>query len=139
MRSILKFQPPISPFHASAWLLACTPLLAMAADQATRAMAIDTPRWWVMLAFVQVMTLWGYGASSLSQWAGWQDGTAMQRLTIIQGVMVSLIGGNAGYFLSLQYAGIGEVEALLVAVAGGFGGEKFVTPILQRVFGKVDK
>jgi hypothetical protein len=121
---------------ASAFLLALIPLSALAADMAVGKLDLGNLRFWGVLAAVQAVTLVGYCASSLPQWAGWVDGTALVRLTIIQGVVTSLMAGNIAFFTGLYYAGLTEIVALMAAGAGGFGGDKFLVPVLQRLFGK---
>lgn len=117
-------------------LLAGIPVAALAATETARALDLGNWRWWAVLGFVQGITLIGYFASSLNQWAGWIDGTTLQRLTIIQGMIASIMAGNVAYFLGLHYAGLTEVMALMASGAGGFGGDKFLTPLLGRIFGK---
>ena len=117
-------------------LLLMIPFGALGADQAIKAFDLSSGRWWAILFFVQVFTIVGYMASSLSQWAGWVDGTTLQRLQIVQGAIAACLAGNMSYFLGLHYAGLTEVMALMSAGAGGFGGDRFLVPLLQRLFGK---
>lgn len=91
-----------------------------------------------LLMFAQGLALVGYLASSLPTWAGWLDGTALQRLTIIQGAIVAILAGNVAFFLSVE-AGISQILCLLSAAAGGYGGDKVLVPMLNRIFGKADK
>lgn len=89
-----------------------------------------------MLGIAQVPILFGYGSSSLSMWAGWADGTVRDRLLIIQGLMAAMFGGNVAYLGGLYMADLPEWMALMAAGAGGFGGDKFLAPLMQRIFGK---
>lgn len=91
-----------------------------------------------MLAFAQVLAIVGYLASSLPAWAGWVDGTVLQRLTIVQGAVVAILAGNVAFFLALEYE-FSQIITLLSAAAGGYGGDKFLAPVLARVFGRGDK
>ena len=136
MRSTRNTLPLAYSSTGSAILLLAVPFAAMAAEQSIKQFDLSSARWWAILAFVQVVTIIGYMASSLSQWAGWIDGTVLQRMTILQGAIAALMAGNMSYFLGLHYAGLSEVMALMSAGAGGFGGDRFITPVLQRMFGK---
>ena len=91
-----------------------------------------------LLMFAQGLALVGYLASSLPTWAGWLDGSVLQRLTIIQGAIVAILAGNVAFFLSVE-AGISQILCLLSAAAGGYGGDKVLVPLLNRLFGKVEK
>lgn len=93
---------------------------------------------WGMLAFAQALTVVGYLASSLPQWAGWIDGTVLQRLTILQGAVVAWFAGNVGYLLAVSNE-LSQIMCLLSAAAGGYGGDKFLMPLMQRIFGKTEK
>lgn len=133
MRPTPSIRPAASFFTGNAALF-LIPAAAFAADRA--ALDLSSARWWAVLGFVQAITLLGYAASSLSQWAGWIDGTVLVRLQIIQGVAVALLAGNVAYFFALHSANLPEVYALMSSGAGGYGGDKFLTPLLSRVFGK---
>lgn len=134
MRSTLKFPRPGSAFIASALaMMAAVPVAALAADFTMRSMDLGSPRWWATLAFVQAVILVGYGASSLALWAGWRDGPLATRLTLIQGVLTALLAGNAAYFLGVTAGTLPDIPSMIVAGVAGWGGEKFLTPILQRI------
>lgn len=117
-------------------LLLIIPLMAIAASETVKALDFHSARWWGLFIFVQLITLLGYAASSLSQWAGWIDGTVLARLTIIQGVACSLMAGNIAFLLGVHYMQVTEVQALIASGAGGYGGDKLLTPLLNRIFGK---
>lgn len=125
---------PVAWFSTGNVALFLIPIAAFAADRA--ALDLTNGRWWAILGFVQAITLLGYAASSLSQWAGWIDGTVLVRLQIIQGVMVAILAGNVAYFTALHSANLPEVYALMSSGAGGYGGDKFLTPLLTRIFGR---
>lgn len=125
---------PVASFFTGNFALFLIPAAAFAADRA--ALDLSNARWWAILGFVQIITILGYTASSLSQWAGWIDGTVLVRLQIIQGVAVALLAGNVAYFCALHSANLPEVYALMSSGAGGYGGDKFLTPVLTRIFGK---
>jgi hypothetical protein len=112
------------------------PLAAAGATDMAKALDLGSARWWGLFLFAQLITLLGYAASSLSQWAGWVDGTVLAKLTIIQGVACSLMAGNIAFLLGLHYAQVTEVQALIASGAGGYGGDKLLTPLLNRIFGK---
>lgn len=136
MRSIPGIQRLSCSFIGSIVLLLFVPLAAMAAGETVKALDFHSGRWWGLFLFVQLITLLGYAASSLSQWAGWIDGTILAKLQIIQGVACALMAGNIAFLLGVHYAQVTEVQALIASGAGGYGGDKLLTPLLNRIFGK---
>lgn len=126
MRLIRTALPPSSFFIASA-------PLAYAASSAP--IAFGSSHFWWMLAGAQVLLGLGYLASSLPTWAKWEDGTTLERLVIIQGVFVSIVAGNVAFFLAIEY-GSSDITRLLASAAGGYGGDKLLSPLLERVLGR---
>ncbi len=138
MRSILRFlQAPYASI-ASGCLLALVPLAALAAEQLVRAFEPSGLRFWVTLAAVQILWFVGYAASSLPAWAKWPDGTVLDRLTIIQGVVTGALAGNICYYGGLYYLDIAEVACFIGTGLAGFGGDKFVSPLLSRLHAALD-
>jgi hypothetical protein len=133
MRSILRFLQAPSASIASGLLLASVPLAALAAEQAVRMFEPGTVRFWVTLGAVQMLWLVGYGASSLPAWAKWPDGTMQDRLTIVSGVITSGIAGNIGYYGGYYLVGLAEISCFISTGLAGWGGDKFLTPLLGRV------
>ena len=133
MRSILRFLQAPSASIASGFLLASVPLVALAAEQAVRAFEPGTLRFWVTLGAVQMLWLVGYGASSLPAWAKWPDGTMQDRLMIVSGVITSGVAGNIAYYGGFYYAGFAEIACFIGTGLAGWGGDKFLTPLLGRV------
>lgn len=134
----------------SAWLLCFVPVLAWAADQVLIPFDPSTGRFWITFAMVQVLNLLGYGASSLPQLASWIDeGTAREvlekRLTIVQGVLVSIMAGNIAYYAG-RYSvwpavlpanfGATEIVCFISAAVAAYGGDKFLSPLLSRITGR---
>lgn len=117
---------------ASGLLLAVVPL-SVAAEQLVQAFDPSASRFWAALAAVQVLWLFGYAASSLPVWAKWPDGTVGDRLTIVQGALVAGLAGNIAYYGGYYYAGFAEVACYIGSGVAGWGGDKFLTPVLQRV------
>lgn len=105
---------------------------------AAQAASFDSRGFLAMIAFAQFLSIVGYLASSLPVWAGWLDGTTLQRLTIVQGVLVAVLAGNFAFFLAVEN-GVSQILSLLGAAAGGYGGDKFLMPLLNRVFGRAEK
>lgn len=123
--------------------LACLPVVAKAAAQATLAADAGTPRFWVALGAVQVLAFFGYGASSLPEWAQWKDVTggdvaiAQRRLKIVQGLMIALLAGNIAYYGGMYYLAGPEIVCFIAAAVAAYGGDKFLSPLLSRITGKV--
>ena len=113
-------------------MLAVIPL-SVAAESLVRSFDPSAPRFWASLAAVQFLWLLGYTASSLPVWAKWPDGALADRLTILQGVVVSGLAGNVAYYGGYYHVGFAEVVCFIGAGIAGWGGDKFLTPILQRV------
>jgi hypothetical protein len=133
------------------WLLALVPLAAFAADQAVHSIDPGAPRFWVALGAVQVLSLVGYAASSLPQWAGWIKDTGgpvavlERRLKIVQGMVIALLAGNCAYYGGHHYWGLAEILAFGTAAMASYGGDKFLSPLMSRIatmfqaaFGKTD-
>lgn len=113
------------------------------ADAAVRTMDASTGRFWFTLAAVQVLSLLGYGTSSLPQWAGWVDETGgivavlERRLKIIQGMLIAFLAGNIAYYGGYYYFTLAEIACFGAASIAAYGGDKFLTPLLSRITGKV--
>ena len=133
MRSILRFLQAPSASIASGLLLASVPFVALGAEQVVRVFEPGTVRFWATLAAVQLLWLVGYGASSLPAWAKWPDGTTQDRLTIVSGVITSGIAGNIGYYGGYYLVGLAEIACFISTGLAGWGGDKFLTPLLGRV------
>lgn len=119
-----------------AWLLLVSVNAAIAAEQTTRLMTGDDRFWWTLLA-VQVLAALGYAASSLAQWAGWPDGTLAMRLNIVQGAVTAFLAGNIGFYGSFYYFSLAEVVCFITAAVAAWGGDKFLSPLLSRITGKM--
>jgi len=132
MRSILGFLRARCDSIASGLLLAVVPL-SVVAEQLVRAFDPEAPRFWAALAAVQVLWLFGYAASSLPTWAKWPDGALADRLSIVQGALVSGLAGNIAYYGGYYYAGFAEVACFIGSGVAGWGGDKFLTPVLDRI------
>lgn len=105
---------------------------------AAQAAPFESRGFLALFGFAQLLAVIGYLASSLPLWAGWIDGTTLQRLTIVQGLLVAVLAGNVAFFLAVEY-GLSQILSMMAAAAGGYGGDKFLMPLLNRVVGKVDK
>jgi hypothetical protein len=124
-------------------LLFLLPIAALAAEVAGRSLD-GSWRFWVTLVAVQMATTLGYGASSLPQWAKWRDGSLYERLVIVQGFWVAMLAGNIAYYGSFYYLpsmGVltNEVGCFIGAAVAGFGGDRFLTPLLFRITGKIQE
>ena len=133
MRSILRFPPAPCASIASGLFLVLVPLAARAAEQLARDFEPGTTRFWFTLAAVQVLWAIGYAASSLPAWAKWQDGTRLDRLTIVQGVVVAGMAGNICYYGAFYYMGAAEIASFICSGLAGFGGDKFLAPLIGRL------
>lgn len=125
------------------------PAAAVLAEAAMRTLEPGTSRFWWTLGVVQVLGLFGYGCSSIPQLAGWIDPTGdvvvrlERRLKIIQGAMIALLAGNLAYYGGYYYGGVVEIGCFGAAALAAYGGDKFLSPLLQRatdlytrIFGK---
>lgn len=127
------------------WLCMLPPLVAYAAEQAMRALDPGAARFWWALVAVQVLALVGYAASSLPQWAGWIDdsGGAVavleRRLKIVQGLVIALLAGDCAYYGGYHYFGMAEVLCFGAAAVAAYGGDKFLSPLLSRLTGRVQQ
>lgn len=121
------------------------PLAAYAAEQAMRALDPGAPRFWWALVAVQILSLVGYAASSLPQWAGWIDdsGGAVavleRRLKIVQGLAIAILAGNCAYYGGFHYFGMAEVLCFGAAAVAAYGGDRFLSPLLSRLTGRVQQ
>lgn len=135
----------------TSWLLLV--LLGVAggalAEAAVRVVDPGATRFWIAFAAVQILAVFGYSASSLPEWAKWKDITggdvaiAERRLKILQGMVVALLAGNIAYYGGYYYFALAEIGCFIGAAVAAWGGDKFLTPLLQRlleifarVFGK---
>lgn len=120
------------------------PAVAYAAAQATLAVDAGSTRFWVALVAVQVLAAFGYAASSLPEWAQWVDDTggavaiAERRLKIVQGFMIALLAGNIAYYGGFYYFAIAEIPSFIAGAVAAYGGDKFLSPLLSRITGKVE-
>jgi hypothetical protein len=124
-------------------LLAVLPVSAFAAD-IVRSLGDDAEHiaFWVALIFVQLVTLIGYAGSSLPGWAKWIDGDTRfailtNRLTILAGLFTSLFAGNVAYYAGFYYLNSPQIACFIAAGLCGFGGDRAVSPMLNRVLGKI--
>jgi len=99
--------------------------------------------WAIQFVAVQGISLMAHGASSLTEWAQWKDdsGTpvelATRRLKVIQGLIISILAGNVAYYgIQFTTEKIDEVPSLILAGVAAYGGDRFLTPILQRITGR---
>lgn len=116
--------------------------LAVLAAQATLGADAGTSRFWAALGAVQVLSFFGYAASSLPEWAQWVDDTGgavaivQRRLKIVQGLITALLAGNAAYYGGYYYVGAPEIGCFIAAAVAAWGGDKFLSPLLTRITGK---
>lgn len=122
--------------NPAGWILLLAVNTAIAAEQTTRHMEGDERFWWTLLA-VQVLCSMGYAASSLAQWAGWPDGSLAVRLNIVQGGVTAFLAGNIGFYGAYYYFTLAEVASFIAAAVAAWGGDKFISPILSRITGKI--
>jgi hypothetical protein len=114
------------------------PLAAIATEQAAvHALDFGSWRFWVNGAFVLVVALGGWAASSLAQLAQWTEGWPA-RLKVLQGLVTSVMAGVIAYALAV-YAGTPDIPSMVGAALAGWGGEKFLNPLLERFFSKSEK
>jgi len=113
-----------------------------AADSNARTLSGDV-RFWVALIAVQVLWVAGHAASSLPQWAQWLDDSGEpvvvreRRLKIVQGAIVSGLAGNIAYYGGYYYINLAEVACFISAAIAAYGGDRFLTPILGRITGRI--
>ena len=125
-------------FHA----VLLVPAVALA-TQATWSADAGTLRFWLAFGAVQACAGWGYTCSSLRQWAGWVDKTGGEvavmerRLALFQGVAIAFLAGNIAYYGGYYYAGLSEIVCFIGAAVSAYGGDKFLSPLLSRITGKV--
>lgn len=117
------------------------PAAAVLAEAGVRTMNFSSAQFWWTLAAVQLLGCFGYGCSSLPQFAGWIDPTGgavvqlERRLKIMQGVLIALLAGNLAYYGSWYY-NFAEIVCFGAAALAAYGGDKFLTPLLSRLTGK---
>lgn len=122
------------------WLLWLLPTVVLAAEQVALVSGVTE----IILIFfgVQLVSVVGHGAASLTDWAQWGDrsGSSVdmyaRRLKLVQGLLLSGLAGNAFFYGSQQMADLSEIPALLGAGVAAYGGDRFLTPILTRITGK---
>lgn len=112
------------------------PLVVMASTE-SRLRIVDpmSMRWWVTTSMLQAVILVAYAASSLPKWANWIDGTRLDRLTIVQSVLISLLAGNVAWVLAYHYAVAHEAVAWATAVVAAYGGDAYLSRRLSLLFG----
>lgn len=115
-----------------ALLLLMVPFTAYAADTAAKAMDFTSLATWITLGAVMLLTLAGYAGSSLPQWAGWVQGDLTTRLQLAAGLITALLAGNFAYFLA-RHLDMPGIVCFMAATAGGWGGDKFLAPLLGRL------
>lgn len=118
------------------------PCIAFALEQGLRTIDPGAGRFWATMGAVQLLALLGYAGSSLAQWAKWPDGTLLDRLTIMQGAVTSILAGNLCYYggfylLPIWQINLPEIGCFIATPVAGWGGDKFISPILARITGKI--
>lgn len=124
------------------------PAAALAA-QAVHALDAGSWRFWFAFGAVQALAGIGWCASSLARIAGWIDPTGgpvaqfERRLAVLQGVAISVLASNAAYYGGFYGQSWPEIYCFIAAALGAYGGDKFLSPLLQRatamwagIFGK---
>ena len=111
---------------------------AAAAEVVPRAFDVLALRWWVTHLMLLVVLLMAYLASSLPKWAKWEDGSRLDRLTITQGVLVSMLAGFIAWLLSYYYANLHEAVCFVAAVLAAYGGDAYLLKQMERMFGRYD-
>ena len=86
--------------------------------------------------WVTMLALLGWAASSLATLAGWMDGSAAERLKILQGIVASLLAGVIVFLLGRWY-GAPEILNFVGVAGGGFMGDKYLMPLFTRVLGAI--
>ena len=89
------------------------------------------------MALLHVVILIAYGAASLPKWAQWIDGSRLERFTIVQGVLISLIAGWLAWMLFYHYGNAHEALCWVMVVLGSYFGEQFLRMVLERYAGKL--
>lgn len=115
-----------------AWLLLFSIPSAYAFEQTTRMMDGGN-RFWITMIAVQFLATLGYVASSLAQWAKWPDGTLTERLEVVQGFLTSILAGNIAYYAGYYYMAWPEIACFIATAVCGWGGDKFLSPLLTRI------
>lgn len=119
------------------------------AEQAVRELDASSWRFWFAFGAVQGLAGIGWCASSLARFAGWIDPTGgplaqfERRLVVLQGVAISVLASNAAYYGGFYGQSWPEIYCFIGAALGAYGGDKFLSPLLQRatsmwagIFGK---
>jgi MFS family permease len=130
MRSITPTARASSSFAGSALVLVASAALAEHFEPDLRTDAF----WWLFIA-IQIAWLLGYLASSLPRWGKWLDGVAdtEYKLAIVAGVLCALLAGNIAYYLGYYELHLKRLYCIFAAIGGGFLGEKYLTPLFQRL------
>jgi len=123
-------------------LLVFFPGTAWAVEQTLRIMDPGAGRFWAAMLAVQVLAAVGYCGSNLAQWAKWPDGSLLDRLTIAQGAVTAVMAGNFAYYggyylLPTWQITLPEIGCFIATPVAAWGGDKFISPILSRITGKI--
>lgn len=135
------FQPAPCGFSASAAIAAVlVPLVAWAGNAQIARAEPDHVAFWTWF-WLTAAALTGWAAAHLPKLAGWVDGTAAQRLEILQGIICSVFAGVVVYLLLRFWPGLLSLEKpppefAMIAVAGlaGFMGAHALEWLREKIF-----
>lgn len=120
---------------AAFWLLLAIVPTALAGERLAVEIPIESVRFWVLMAIVQVLTTLGWAASSIDKLAGWLDATSptwADRLAVVKTGVCSSLAGNGAFLAALYWQQTPEVVALLSAGAGGYLGDQLLQLYANR-------
>lgn len=134
MRSIPAVRRRGCTFTASVAAALVPAAAVIAAEQARLVDPVLVPlATWL---WVTMLALLGWAASSLATLAGWVDGSAAERLKIMQGIIASLLAGAIVFLLGRWY-GAPEILNFIGVAGGGFMGDKYLMPLFTRVLAAI--
>ena len=122
-------------------LLGAIPGVSLPASESIHGLSIPVSAVLIFLT-VQFVSMIGYFAASLSDWAVWNDdsGTpleqATRRLKLVQGMIVGILTGNVCFYGGTIGLSAETLTGFITAGLGAYGGDRVLTPILQRIIGK---
>lgn len=110
---------------------------AWGAEQVTLTLQeqLGTSSFWVTFGVVQVLLMFGYALSNLPKWGGWKDGTRVERLELVRGVMASVVAGNGLYYAATAWQSYGQPTGFVGCLVGGFAGDRVIQMAVERVLG----
>jgi len=91
-------------------------------------------KYWAVLA---VLALIGWGASSLPLLAGWRDGAAVDRLRIVQGILVAAAASGLAFTGALM-VGLPLAAGYVSAFLAAYGGDRYLARRADRELERSD-